>query len=78
MSYYRLYHLDPATSSIIRFDEFEASDDGAAEALAETKLRSSPMELWQERRKVRRFDQSSVGHTAAEATGPGSGSRRHA
>jgi hypothetical protein len=56
--YYRLYHFSQTTGGIARFDEFDAVDDTAAEAFAADRMNAHAMELWQQHRKVRRFDPS--------------------
>jgi hypothetical protein len=56
LPYYRLYHLNPKTGHIDRFNGFEVEDDGAAVILAEKMLEAHPLELWQQHRKVQRFD----------------------
>ena len=63
MAYYRLYFLD-GVGHIAQFHEFEADDDRAAVALADSWRGIGAMELWSGRRKVRRWD--SLAH-AAEA-----------
>lgn len=52
MSYYRLYFMSSFSGHIERFEEFEASDDGEAVALAKTKQGQLALELWCSRRKV--------------------------
>lgn len=54
--YYRLYFLHPSSDRILRFAEFEASDDGAAIALAADHEDGPPRELWCGGRKVKRFE----------------------
>lgn len=56
MSYYRLYFMEPFSGHIARFAEFEASDDAAAGELAAGHAGENPLELWCERRKVRRIE----------------------
>ena len=56
MAYYRLYQLHGPRNEVAGFEEFEASDDAEATALAERFRLLNPMELWSEHRKVRRWD----------------------
>ena len=55
MPTYRLYHLDRFTGHIVSFEELHAGDDVEIVHLIEGRPRACPMELWQERRKVRHF-----------------------
>ncbi len=65
MPYYRLYHFSEYTGGIARFDEFEAADDKAAADLAAARMNGRAMELWQQQRRVRRFDPPRPGSPAA-------------
>jgi hypothetical protein len=56
MSYYRLYFMKPGSGKILRFAEFEAPDDEAAEALAQEHEGAEALELWSRKRKVIRFE----------------------
>lgn len=56
MAYYRLYFLDGAGAHIRSFAQFEAASDRDAVAAAEAQRTSAAMELWCERRKVRRWE----------------------
>ncbi len=55
MPYYRLYHLGHA-DHIERFDDFLAPHDEAAKTFSLGKLGRQPLELWQQARKVTRFN----------------------
>jgi DNA-binding transcriptional regulator YiaG len=55
MAYYRLYFLD-GSSHIEHFREFEAITDAAAVAQSEQWRAANAMELWCERRKVKRWE----------------------
>ena len=55
MPYYRLYHLNHA-GSIQRFDDFLAPHDEAAKAFSLEKLDRQPVELWQQARRITRFN----------------------
>lgn len=55
MPYYRLYHLNRA-ERIERFDEFLAPHDEAAKAMSLERLGGQAIELWQQARKVTRFN----------------------
>lgn len=56
MPYYRLYHLNPASGHIDLAEEFDAVDDVQAVAIAKERERRTPVELWQENRKVLRLE----------------------
>ena len=56
MAYYRLYFLSGFSGHIERFEEFDAVDDEAAVAQANTKQGALPLELWCSHRKVVRID----------------------
>ena len=56
MLYFRLYFFSPRSGHIVRFAEFEAPDETAAVALAESNPDGRPMELWCRHRKVATFD----------------------
>ena len=56
MLYYRLYYFDPSSGHIDNFREFEAEDDGAAIALADRWNDGHPMELWNQDRRLKRWD----------------------
>lgn len=58
MPSYRLYHMSPQNGHIIRFDTFQAVNDEAALVFANGKLNAHPMELWEQHRKVFRFEAS--------------------
>lgn len=53
---YRLYRLDRFTGHIVGVEEFHAGSDVDAVHTIENRPRTEAMELWQERRKIRRFD----------------------
>jgi hypothetical protein len=55
MPYYRLYHFDQA-DRIERFDDFLAPHDEAAKAFSLAKLAGHSLELWQQSRKITRFN----------------------
>jgi hypothetical protein len=56
MLYYRLYFMHRFDGHIDHCREFEAADDGAALAIAEGWREGGPMELWNLRRKLKRWD----------------------
>lgn len=56
MPHYRLYRLNAHSGHIDRAEEFHAADDDLAIAHVQEMDRNSNLELWQEGRKVRRFD----------------------
>lgn len=58
MPYYRLYSLNAHSGHIDKAEEFHASDDVEAIMIVQGREREASMELWQESRKVRRFDAS--------------------
>ena len=58
---YRLYFMHPDSGHIERFAEFSAPDDQGAIALAGEHVGDHPLELWNEHRKVRRFDAVAIG-----------------
>lgn len=60
MLYYRLYFMHPDSGHIERFADFEAPDDGHAVTLANEHIGEHPLELWNERRKVRHIDAAST------------------
>lgn len=53
---YRLYFMDLRSGHIIRFDEYQATDDEAALALAQEKEGANPLEIWSDHRKVARIE----------------------
>ncbi len=57
MSYYRLYFMDRFSGHIDHFREFEAEDDSAAIAIAESWAAGQPMELWNGQRKLKHWDE---------------------
>jgi hypothetical protein len=61
MPYYRLYFMNPGDGHIQRFEDFVELNDRAALTRAEQKLDGQPLELWQEARKVRRFEPLAAG-----------------
>jgi hypothetical protein len=56
MSLYRLYFLDGRSGKIIRFEEFEASDDDHAVDLIEPHIGAGPLELWSGGRRIGQFE----------------------
>lgn len=56
MLYYRLYFFDRYSGHIDYFREFEAEDDAAAMVLAEGWNDGHPMELWNQERRLKRWD----------------------
>lgn len=58
--YYRLYFMSCASGHIERFEEFEAADDVEAVRVARRQPGQQPLELWQEHRKVKRFEVASA------------------
>ena len=64
MAYYRLYFLDGSGTHITGFTEFEAETDEAAIGTADAVRRTLAMELWCERRKVRRWEARASGMAA--------------
>lgn len=56
MPSYRLYHMRALNGHIDRFEDFAAVNDEAAQTFARGKLDGHPLELWQDHRKVHRFD----------------------
>ena len=57
MSYYRLYFMDRFSGHIDHFREFDAEDDSAAIAVAESWAAGQPMELWNRQRKLKHWDE---------------------
>jgi hypothetical protein len=55
MPYYRLYYLT-ATDGIERFDDFLAPHDEAAKVFSLDRLAGQVIELWQQSRKISRFN----------------------
>jgi hypothetical protein len=55
MPYYRLYHLGPA-DHVDSFDDFLAPHDEAAKVFSLGKLGGHALELWQQSRKITRFN----------------------
>jgi hypothetical protein len=58
MRYYRLYFMDRYSGHIDHFREFEAEDDAAAVAVAESWREHQPMELWNRHRKLKHWDEA--------------------
>ena len=56
MRYYRLYFINRYSGHIDHFREFEAEDDAAALAVSEGWREDRPMELWNQERKLRRWE----------------------
>ena len=56
MRYYRLYFMDRFSGHIDHFREFEAEDDAAALAIADSWREDRPMELWNRERRLKRWD----------------------
>ena len=56
MAYYRLYFFDRFSGHINHFREYEAADDAAAVAIGGGWRELDAMELWSERRKVKRWE----------------------
>ncbi|HYI48439.1 MAG TPA: hypothetical protein VEX35_08250 [Allosphingosinicella sp.] len=56
MPYYRLYHLNRSSGHIDRAEEFDAADDVKAVAIVRERERDTPVELWQEGRKILQLD----------------------
>jgi hypothetical protein len=56
MPTYRMYYMNPFSGHIMHCREFEAPDDAAATKVCEEELSAGPIELWCDRRKVRRID----------------------
>jgi hypothetical protein len=59
MRYYRLYFMDRFSGHIEHFREFEAEDDAAALAIAESWREPQPMELWNRQRRLKHWDDPS-------------------
>jgi hypothetical protein len=58
MGYYRLYFMDRFSGHIDHFREFDADDDSAATKIAQGWSNGGPMELWNQDRKLMRWEQS--------------------
>jgi hypothetical protein len=56
MLYYRLYYFDRFSGHIDHFREFEADDDAAAVVVAERWSDGHSMELWNRRRRLKRWE----------------------
>lgn len=56
MPYYHLYHLNPSSGHIDRAEAIDAADDVQAVAMTRGSERLTPVELWQEGRKVLRLE----------------------
>ena len=56
MLVYRLEYFHPASGRISHCAKFDAPDDGQALALASEQSGDGPLELWCERRLVRRIE----------------------
>ena len=59
MADYRVYFLDTDSQHIISARDIEAPDDAAAVSIVEHMCGLSPLELWREGTKIRRWDVSS-------------------
>jgi len=59
VSSYKLYFLDPARRDMPRSVDLECSDDAQAIEFAKVCTDNSAIELWQQRRIVRRFSPAS-------------------
>ena len=72
MAYYRLYQLRGPSNEVETFDEFQADSDVAAITVAEACQRTNAMELWQNHRKVQRWESvlSANGPTLAKSSRP--------
>ena len=67
--YYRLYFMNRGSGHIDRVEEIEAADDVEAVRIAAGRdTGNQPVELWQEHRKVKRFE---VGASTVEAQSVG-------
>ena len=60
MLYYRLYFMDRFSGHIEHCREFEAADDEAAIAVAESWSEGGPTKLWNLQRKLRHWDEVSL------------------
>jgi len=56
MPYFRLYYFDRFSGHIDHFREFDAEDDGAAVAVAESWNDGRPMELWNRERRLKQWE----------------------
>ena len=72
MVYYRLYQLRGPNNEVETFDEFQAENDTAAITVAEACRRTNAMELWQNHRKVQRWESAlpTNGATLARSSRP--------
>jgi len=59
--------MSPTSGHIARFDEFEAVSDEAALIFARSKLNAHAMELWEQHRKIERFEPRSVEERIAQS-----------
>jgi hypothetical protein len=60
VSSYKLYFLDPARRDMQRSVDLECSDDAQAIEFVKVCTDSSAIELWQQRRIVKKFSPASV------------------
>ena len=67
MACYRLYFMNPNSGHIDDFAQFDSPDDDAATALANEQAEHLPLELWDDGRKVRRFDALEIEHHIGES-----------
>ena len=67
MTFYRLYFMNPHSGHIDDFAAFDSPDDDSAAALASEQVGHRPLELWDDGRKVRRFDGAEIGHHIGES-----------
>lgn len=56
MLYYRLYYFSPRIPGIVKFDEIQAADDGAARAVADARQGEHALELWCGHRMVAQIE----------------------
>lgn len=68
MTFYRIYHLRGPRNEVENFHEFDAEDDNAAIAVAETMRRPNAMELWSDHRKVRRWENLELAPASSRET----------
>jgi len=58
MGGYRLFHISNHTGHIERCDVIEAEDDDGAIRSAATQAGPNAMELWQQARRIKRFERT--------------------